>query len=90
MCVVLVYFLNLRMPIFKKNHIGQYIDDFVNKTSHDKGGTCANEKRKPCNAISSDITLGRNYPFAGYKLNITETNLIIYSLSKYPTKIHQH
>jgi len=27
---------------------------------------CANEKRKQCNRIQSDITLGRNYPTAGY------------------------
>jgi len=33
----------------------------VNKTSHDKGGACANEKRKRCNRIPSDITIGRNY-----------------------------
>ena len=32
----------------------------VNKTSRDKRN--ANEKRKRCNRISSDITLGRNYP----------------------------
>ena len=28
-----------------------YIVDFVNKTSHDKGGACPNEKRKQCNQI---------------------------------------
>ena len=38
----------------------------VNKTSCDKGGACANEKRKRCNRIPSEITLGRNYPSAGY------------------------
>ena len=26
---------------FWKFHAGQYIDDFVNKTSRDKGGVCA-------------------------------------------------
>jgi len=45
---------------FWKILTGRYIDDFVNKTSRDKGGTRANEKRKRCNRISSDITLGRN------------------------------
>ena len=38
----------------------------VNKTSHDKGGACANEKRKRCNRIPSDITLDRNYAAWGY------------------------
>ena len=37
----------------------RYIDDFVNKTSRDKGGACANEKRKLCNWIPPEITLGR-------------------------------
>ena len=63
MCVILVYFLTLHMSIFEKF----LLDDipltlFVNKTSHDKG---ANEKRKRCNRIPSDITLGRNYTTAG-------------------------
>jgi len=44
----------------------QYIDDIVNKTSGDKRGACANEKRKRYNCILSDITLGRNYPTSGY------------------------
>jgi len=61
MCVVLVYFLTLRMSIFEN-----CIDDFVNKTSRDKGRACANEKRKLCNRIPSDYTLGRNYPTAWY------------------------
>ena len=38
----------------------------VNKTSCNKGGAYANEKRKRCNRIPSEITLGRNYPSAGY------------------------
>jgi len=45
---------------------GWYIVDFVNKTSHDKGRACANEKRKRCNQILSDITLGQNYPTGVY------------------------
>ena len=44
------------------------IVDFVNKTSRDKGGKYSNEKWKPCNWISSDITPGRNYPTLGYWL----------------------
>jgi len=36
---------------FLKVLAGRYIDDFVNKTSHDKGGACANEQRKRCNRI---------------------------------------
>jgi len=34
---------------------GQYIVDFVNKTSRDKGEECANKKRKQCNRIQSEI-----------------------------------
>ena len=60
---------------FWKIHAGQYIIDFVNKTSHDKGGACATEKRKRCNRISSDITLGRNYPSAGYWLVFDKTQI---------------
>ena len=59
MCVVLVYFLTLHMSIgenFMLDH----------KTSRDKGGACENGKWKRCNWISPDITLGRNYPSAGY------------------------
>ena len=64
MCVVLVYFITLCMSIFEKNLTLRHIVDYVNKTSRDKGGACANEKRKQCNRISSDITLGRNDPIA--------------------------
>jgi len=35
MCVVLVYFLTLRMSIFLNVYARQYIGDFVNKTSRD-------------------------------------------------------
>ena len=38
MCVVLVYFLTVPMSIFDFFYAGRYIVDFVNKTSHDKGG----------------------------------------------------
>ena len=41
MCVVLVYFLTLRMYIFAKDYAGRYIGDFVKKTSRDEGGACA-------------------------------------------------
>jgi len=51
---------------FWKILAGPYIIDFVNKTSRDKGGVCANEKRKRCNQISSDITIGWNDPTAEY------------------------
>ena len=43
-----------------------YIVDFVNKTTCDKGGACANENRKQCNEIAPDRTLGRNDLSAGY------------------------
>ena len=64
MCVVLVYFLTSRKSIFEKNLTLRHIVDYVNKTSRDKGGACANEKRKQSNRIPSDITLGRTYPTA--------------------------
>jgi len=38
-------------PLVRTFHARQYIVDIVNKTSHDKGGACANEKRKRCNRI---------------------------------------
>jgi len=44
-CVVFVYFLTIRIKknIFEKFLLDDKIDiiDFVNKTSHDKGGICA-------------------------------------------------
>ena len=40
--------------------------DFVNKTSRDKDGGCANEKLVRSNRIPSEITLGRNYLSVGY------------------------
>ena len=52
----------------------------VNKTSRDKGGACANEKRKRCNRIPSDITLGRNYAAWGYV--VTKYIKTIYSVSR--------
>ena len=70
MCVVLVYFLTLRISIFDKKVVEGNKHRCVNKTSRDKGGACANEKRKWCNRIPSEITHGRNYPFAGYLINI--------------------
>ena len=54
---------------FFKFRIGQYIVDFVNKTSRDKGGDCVNEKRKRCNGIPSERTLCQNDPSVGYILN---------------------
>ena len=65
-------FSYLSYVYFWKFHAGRYIDDFVNKTSLDKGGACANEKLKRCNGISSDITLGWNYPSVGYLLSKSE------------------
>ena len=50
--------------IFLKNSTVRYIVDFVNKTLRDKGRACSNEKRKRFNRISSDKTLGLNYPTA--------------------------
>jgi len=44
---------------FRKFLTGQYIVDFVNKTSHDKGGACGNHR-----IIVN--TLGRNYLTVGY------------------------
>ena len=55
---------------FWKIHARRCIEDFVNKTSRYKGGAWANEKRKWCNRISLDITLGRNYPSEGYRKSI--------------------
>jgi len=66
MCVVLVYFLTLLVSIFAKKNVQVNKHRCVNKTSRDKGEACANEKRKWCNRILSEITLGRNYPSAGY------------------------
>ena len=43
-------------------------------TSHDKGGACGNEKRKRCNRISSDITLGLNYPYCGIYIKLMSDN----------------
>ena len=63
-CVVLVYFLNLRMSIFEKKIVEGNKHRCVNKTSRDKGAACANEKRKWCNPVPSEITLGRNYPWS--------------------------
>ena len=51
---------------FWKFLAGQYIVNFVNKTSRDKGEECTNKKRKQCNQIQSEITLGRNYLSVGY------------------------
>ena len=58
----------------------QYIADFVNKTSRNKGGACSNEKREP------DITLGRNYPTAGY-YNFSLKNDIFKACSKQLCKL---
>ena len=66
MCVVLVYFLTLRISIFAKQIVEGNKHRCVNKTSRDKGGECAKEKRKRCNRIPSDITLDRNYAAWGY------------------------
>jgi len=68
MCVVLVYFLTLRISIFEKKIVKGRC---VNNTLRDKGGACANEKRRRCNRIPSEITLSRNYPSAGYHFRWT-------------------
>ena len=74
MCVVLVYFLTLRISSFGKKIVEGNKHRCVNKISRDNGGACANEKRKRCNRIPSDITIGRNYAAWGYhqqiKINI--------------------
>jgi len=57
MCVVLVYFLILLISIFEKKNVEGNKHRCVNKISRVKGGVCANEKRKRCNRIPSDITL---------------------------------
>ena len=46
----------------------------VNKTSRDQGGACANDKRKLCNRIPSDITIGRNYAAWGYLPFVSNVN----------------
>ena len=68
MCVVLVYFLTLRISIFEKKIVEGNKRRCVNKTSRDKG---ANEKRKWCNRIPSDITLDRNYAAWRYANNMS-------------------
>ena len=73
MCVVLVYFLTLRISILFLKIVEGNKHRCVNKTSRDKGGACANEKWKRCNRILSEITLGRNYPSAGY----LDANLVL-------------
>ena len=67
MCVVLVYFLTLRISIFEKKIVEYNKHRCVNKTSRDKGGACSN------GAKPSEITLGRNYPSAGY----LDANLVL-------------
>jgi len=42
MCVVLVYFLTLRISIFEKKIVEYNKHRCVNKTSRDKGGACSN------------------------------------------------
>ena len=69
MCVVLFFGLRKVGP-FLKFLAGRYIVDFVNKTSRDKSGACANEKRKRCNRILPDNTLGRNYPSVEHSSDI--------------------
>ena len=64
--IVCFLFFILCMSIFEKIMLDNILVTFVNKK---KDGACANEKQRWCNRISSDITLGRNYPTAGYKLN---------------------
>jgi len=59
------WFIFLRISIFEKVILEGNKHRCVNKTSHDKDGACANEKRKRCNRIPLEITLGRNYPSAG-------------------------
>mgnify|MGYP000038301403 CR=1 FL=1 len=53
------------MTIFEQFLLDNYVD-FVSKTSRDKVGASANKKRKRCNRIASDRTLGRNNHSAGY------------------------
>jgi len=66
MCVVLVYFLTLRISILEFFFVEGKYHGTINKTSRDKGGACANEKRKRWNRIPSDITVDRNYAAWGY------------------------
>jgi len=61
MCVVLVYSLTLRLSIFEN-----FLLDSILLTKHHVIKACSTEKWKRCNRISSDITLGRKYPTAGY------------------------
>jgi len=66
MFVVLICFLTLRISIFENKIVEGNKHRCVNKTSRDKGWACANEKRKRCNRIPSDITLDRDYAAWGY------------------------
>ena len=76
MCVVLVYFLTLSISIFEKIIVEGNKHRCVNETSRDQGGACANEKRKRYNQISSEITIGRNYPSAGYTVFLVGLHLV--------------
>ena len=76
MCVVLVYFLTLSISIFEKKIVEGNKHRCVNETSRDKGGACANEKRKRYNQISSEITIGRIYPSAGYTVFLVGLHLV--------------
>jgi len=71
-CVLYWFIFLTHVCPFFFNFLLYDIVDFVNKTSCVKDGACANEKRKRCNRIPSDITLDRNYATVGY------TNMIKY------------
>ena len=61
-------FLPYVSPFLKKNIVEGIKHRCVNKTSQDKGGACANEKRKRWYRIPLDITLvDGNYAAWGYK-----------------------
>ena len=68
MCVVLVYFLTLRISILFLKIVEGNKHRCVNKTSRDKGGACANEKAE---TVQSD-TVGNYHrsklPFRGIPL----------------------
>ena len=69
-CILCVWywfiFLPYVSPFLEKKIVEGNKHRCVNKTSRDKGGACANQKRKRCNRIPSDITIGRNYAAWGY------------------------
>jgi len=92
-CICVWYwfiFLPYISPFLKKKIVEGNKHICVIKTSSDKGGACANEKRKRCNRIPSEITLGRNYPSAEYTYCIFPSFTRLYTREAILTSIIKH